>query len=477
MNTQGQKEKKFREFTNYTLILARYAIYLKGLSKTVKGKTMKKIELSKHQKIIHDEMLKHPRYAAFLPTGAGKTLMTLEVLKNINKKTLIVAPSHVIQSTWAQEIKKWGYDITMVDLRGKTLDDTIPTADIYITTPETLIGKKFQTIYPQLKFEVIVLDESSKFKNVSSKRTKWMRKECRNFKHCYLLTATPAPRSLENLWPQFYFVDFGERLESTITNYRRMYFMQVGPVEYSKYEILPGASEKIYRKIEDRAKSVKVNNGKVLHSDVIVLPTPKTLSLISDTKNGCVKLDPENKIHIHNIATKLIQVSSGFLRNTKAGLSVYTGTEKLIAAVGFVEAQQGSPVLIGCNYTPEIIRLKDALKGYTVETIAGGMAAKKTKEIIEKWNQKKIDVLICQCAAVAYGLNMQYGGHTLLWFSPTLDPELYVQFNGRLDRPGQTEQVEIHHLVMRKSNDKMWYERLTTKTSIQDALLSYLSGE
>ena len=436
----------------------------------------KPIKLDPHQETLLKEVLEKPRYAILAPPGSGKTLIVLEAIRQSPeiKKVLIIAPRLVITNAWQKEILKWGFSFKTHILRGTGLKKVDSTCDIFITTPESLLSKKMPEVMKCLEIDTLIVDESSKFKNLS-KRTKLLMKWSIKFNRCYIMTATAAPRSLENLWPQFFLVDQGDRLERTITHYRKKYFYQVGPYEFNHWVIRPGAEKRIREKIKDVAKSVKIKyQEKFRYIDnelAITRPVAKKLKEIQQN----VVIDDLKKsiLVVNNTATKLLQISGG---------ACYTDDEPLIFCHQkldwvrhFVENMQRNPILIACNYSIEIDRILKTLKGYDCKVIQGGMSDKKIETIINQWNKKKLDVLIAQPAAMGHGLNLQYGGNVILWVSAPVDAELYEQFNGRLNRKGQEDAtVFVHHLVMENTADQKFFDAIRKKMTVQQALIEYL---
>ena len=441
------------------------------------------LQLDPHQKIIHDEMIKYPRYAAFMPTGSGKTITALETLKTLKiEQCLIIAPRLVIHNAWLAEIKRWGYPFVCHELRGRGLKKVDYSANLYLTTPESLISDKLPLILNNLYEQgpiALIVDESSKFKNRRSRRTQLLLKWAKNFSHCYLLSATPAPRSLENLWPQFALIDYGERLEKTLTKYRQKYFIQVPPVEFNIWKLREGQAKVIYNKIEDRAKSVKVQYlNPYRYQDHFIPRSSIVRQKLDELKENIIKNDlTKDSIIAANTATKLLQISGGTCYFEEDLIKFCTN--KLNYLKEFIQNLQGQPVLIACNYKHEISRFFEYVEpalDFTAQAIFGGMKSKLVQEIIEEWNAGNIQVLLAQPAAMGHGLNLQYGGNQIVWFSPPLDLELYEQLNGRLNRKGQTESVFVHHLITEKTADQHYFNALRTKKSVQQALLDFIKA-
>ena len=97
-----------------------------------------------------------------------------------------------------------------------------------------------------------------------------------------------------------------------------------------------------------------------------------------------------------------------------------------------------------------------------------------SSEDIARWNRGEIPVLLCHPASVGYGLNLQDGGHVIVWYGLTWSLELYQQANARLYRQGQQKAVIIHHLIAEGTVDEQVMRALQHKDTSQSALLAAL---
>ena len=131
-----------------------------------------------------------------------------------------------------------------------------------------------------------------------------------------------------------------------------------------------------------------------------------------------------------------------------------------------VEAANGSPVLVAYAYKHDLDRIMQKLKAYKPVKL-------EKPEQIADWNAGKIKVMVAHPASTGHGLNLQKGGHTLIWFGNTWSLELYMQFNARLYRQGQTKPVRIIHLVSHGTIDNQVLDVLDSKQTIQQALICH----
>ena len=123
------------------------------------------------------------------------------------------------------------------------------------------------------------------------------------------------------------------------------------------------------------------------------------------------------------------------------------------------------PVLVFYQYQHEKERILADFGNYQPVLFNG------EPEILKKWNTQEMRLLLCHPASVAYGLNMQEGGRTIVWYTPTWNLELYQQANARLYRQGQDKPVLLYHIVATGTMDERVMDALSGKGDCQTALL------
>jgi hypothetical protein len=140
---------------------------------------------------------------------------------------------------------------------------------------------------------------------------------------------------------------------------------------------------------------------------------------------------------------------------------------KLDALEELVEQAGGDPVLILYAYKHDEARIASRIQCRKLDTA----------QDIKDWNAGKIPVAIAHPASIGHGLNLQYGGHILIWFGLTWSLELYQQANERLNRPGQTEVCRIFHIVLKGTHDERVLRALERKEKGQTAAIEALRLE
>ena len=159
---------------------------------------------------------------------------------------------------------------------------------------------------------------------------------------------------------------------------------------------------------------------------------------------------------------KLVQLASGCIY-TDDSEAMLVHDRKLDALEDLIEAQNGRPALVAFWYQHERQRIMDRFEG---------ARELKTDQDIADWNAGKIPIALIQPSSAGHGLNIQSGGHILIWFGLTWSLELYQQTNARLWRQGQSNTVTIHHIVTKNTVDEDVLQALASKDVTQEKLIA-----
>ncbi|KRL13049.1 SNF2 domain-containing protein [Schleiferilactobacillus perolens DSM 12744] len=419
--------------------------------------------------------------------GLGKTLSTLTAIADLQLledlgKVLIVAPLAVARNTWPDEIHKWdstkGLSYSTIlgsaQQRSAALQQT---TDLYITNRENVpwLVEYYGRKWP---FKTVVIDELSSFKSPQAKRFKALRK-VRPLMHRVIgLTGTPAPNSLMDLWPQMYLLDRGTRLGLTIGDYRRTYFhpgMQSGYVVYN-WVLNPGADKTIYDRIGDITISMQSKELLDLppRTDNIVQVemTPKETEQYKQLQKDYVLPElGDDGVTASNaavLANKLLQLANGAIYDDD-GKTIKVHDHKLDALANIIDEAQGQSVLVFYQFKHDAERiLKKFPQAKRLDT---------GSDDVHRWNAGKIPMLLAQPQSAGHGLNLQAGGHIIVWFGLTWSLEYYQQANARLMRQGQTQPVIVHHIITKDTIDERVMTVLQGKARGQAALLNAVKAQ
>lgn len=414
----------------------------------------------------------------FLPPGLGKTLITLssiDILKKANDIdcVIVIAPLRVVYMVWQQEIEKWGFNLSSVILHGKDKDMALrKTVDIYLTNPESLPWLKDNMKRFIGKNLMIVCDESTVFKNHQSLRFNCIKSIIKYAKRRLILTGTPVPNGLMQLWPQMFIIDNGRRLGVNITRYRSKYFVK----DYYgyNYTLIPGADTLIYNQINDivmHKDSSELDLPELMYNNIYIQLPDSARKVYKEMKNHLITEYEEADLIAFNAAAKAIklkQIANGNVYD-EFGKSINVHREKLNAISELIESLAGRPLLVAYEYLNDLAMLKHE---FNAPHIGGGGDRREEAIVVSNWNKGLIPVLLIQPRAGGHGLNLQHGGcHDVVWYSITFDLELYEQLNHRVFRQGVKNSVTIHHVVCKDTVDEEVINALAHKSSVQNALL------
>ena len=437
------------------------------------------------QKAI-DHILSHPSSALFLDMGLGKTVCTLTAIKELLDcfevaKVLIIATKRVALSTWTDEAAKWEHlhDLRLSRVLGTERERKAALgrdADIYVINREN-VAWLTEYLGSDWPFDMMVIDELSSFKSSSAKRFRALRRFRPRVHRVVGLTGTPASNGYMDLWAEMYLLDQGERLGKTITGYRSQYFSpgrQNGYVVYD-WKLLPGADKVIQSRISDICLSMSAEDylelPEILVNDVRVPLPEKAMKAYKKMERDKVLEVLDQEISAFQAATlmgKLLQMANGAVYDDDGGVTELHKA-KLDALGELLESAQGQPVLCFYSYKHDLERIRETFKSYEPRTL-------ESEKDIRDWNEGRIRLLLAHPASAGHGLNLQAGGHILVWFGLPWSLELYQQANARLHRQGQTERVIVHRILAEGTADDIVREKLERKGLTQDELLERLKG-
>lgn len=425
----------------------------------------------------------------FLDMGLGKTVITLDAINTLRydrwavQRVLIIAPKKVAEGTWTKEAQKWEHlrhlrISAVLGSQQKRLRALATPADIYVINRDNVawLVDYFKNAWP---FDMVVLDESSSFKNSQSKRFKALKLVRSRINRLVELTGTPASNGLIDLWAQIYLLDGGARLGRTLGQYRERFF---DPDKRSRTQIFSytpkdGSVEYIQQAIGDICVSMKaedyLNLPDRMFDDVPVVLDDKARKAYRQLERDLLLELDEGQITAASagvLTGKLLQLCNGAVYDSeKRPLAIHNC--KVEAFLEVLEQLNGQHCLVFYNFQHDRDRLLAALEPLGLRVRVYQSAADE-----DAWNAGEVDVLLAHPASCAYGLNLQNGGHHIVWFGLTWSLEQYEQANKRLHRQGQRHPVIVHHLVVQGGMDEDVIESLRAKGDTQEALMDALKA-
>jgi len=431
----------------------------------------------------------------FLDPGLGKTSITLAALKILKKQgfmkaALIIAPLRVAYSVWPAEVEKWAdfNELKVVVLHGPKKEQALKEkADIYVINPEGLDWLLQAGRLKSLGCDVLIIDESSKFKHTGTRRFKSLKPILKTFRRRYILTGTPAPNGLLDLFGQIYILDLGRSFGPYITQFKREFFDSMG---FGGYTFVPKADtqeriQELIRPLVLRldAEELLKDLPEIVYNNIYVDLPPQARKVYLEMEEEMItRLETMEVVTALSAAAaslKCRQVANGgiFLQledtpavNSERWRNIHT--EKIMALQDLADELNGQPLFVAYDFEHDRERIR---KHFPEAVIASDYSAKNFVNIEKAWNRGEIKMLAGHPASLGHGLNLQGSGQHVVWHSMTWDLELYDQFIRRVRRSGNKHtQVFVHHILARGTIDIVILRALRRKDNVQSRLLDAL---
>ena len=426
------------------------------------------------QAVTQARMLENPYQLVALRMGGGKTVATLTAINELMfdrfdlSKTLVVAPKRVAEMVWHREAAKWDHLAKLrvakvLGTKDQRMRGLMQDADVYVINRENFVWlvKLVAESKEPWPFDCVVIDENIGFKDRASKSWQALRSVRKAVERLYILTGTPDPNGdLLDLWPQISVLDGGKRLGTGITKYKARWYLpdkRNGTTIYS-WKLKPGARAEIQGLVRDVMVSIDSDTQLPPRIDNVV-PVPfnrKRYDEMEATQisGAVVAVNPAV------LAGKLAQMANGAVYDDQRVVhQIHDG--KLDALAEIVE--QGEPVLCFISYVHDWGRIKERFP----------QAVKFTgDDVLDDWQAGRIKLMVMHPASGGHGVDgLQMGGNVAVWFGLPFSLDLYEQAVARIHRPGQQNQVVVHHLVAINTIDERIMQVLETKGDMQQALI------
>ena len=439
------------------------------------------IDLHEYQRHAISFVKEKKRCLLAISMGLGKSVVTLTAIVDlldsfVVRKILVIAPLRVANSVWMQEASCWEHlqhlRVSVCTGNEKSrMQALMVTADVYVINRENVEwlvkqqGKRWS-------FDFVVIDESDSFKNASSKRFRALKRTLPDTSHMVLLSGTPSPNGLLDIWAQMYLIDFGERLGRTMTAYKQRFF-EADYMGY-KFHLRVGGAEKIHTLISDKVLSMSAEDYLELPDRIdlvekVYLSAAQLKSYQDFEKLLYAELPDGNDIEATTAATlagKLLQWCNGSVYTDLLRNFTVVHDLKLDALEDIVAANEGENILVAYNFKSDLARLRARFPSAVV--------LGKDPQTIDDWNAGKIKLLLAHPKSSGHGINLQNGGCIAVWFGLTWALGDYLQFNARLHRQGQGRPVRIVHIVVDGCIDNRVMMVLGEKGAVQSDLLKAL---
>jgi SNF2 family DNA or RNA helicase len=452
-----------------------------------------------HQLKAIDWLVRKRFSGLFLDMGLGKTASVLAAFQELYERKatgpiLVIAPLRVADTVWDEEALLWEFSkkLRVVKILGserQRMHALHTKGDIYTINVDNVawLAVNLYAMEQQghkIPFNWLVVDESSMFKSRAAKRFRALRALLPAFERRTILTGTPTPNTMQELWPQLYILDQGRSLGYEPGTYLDRYFFK--DFETGRYELKEGANDRIAEKIAPLVLRQDNKNMKDMPSVVVNevrFKLPQKVRALYD------RLEREMFIQVEDIQESYRR--TGIVR--AVNMAVLSGKCQQIANGAVFDSDERSTwhhihdarldvleelldelsgnALVAYSYSHDRDRI---LKRFPNAPVLG----KQSGELLKEWNAGKHKMLLMHPKSGSHGLNMQFGGHDVIWFSNTFSGELHDQLIARLARPGQKNPFVTSHYLVAEDTVDVWMRTVIARkaagqTEHLEALKSY----
>jgi|2_EtaG_2_1085320.scaffolds.fasta_scaffold01239_4 SNF2 family DNA or RNA helicase len=445
------------------------------------------LRLDDRQEVGVQRVIKEPELALFYKMGKGKTVVALRGIEHLIdtirvQRVLVVAPLLVAQTVWKDEIRKWKLNLVLNSATG-----TVKRRGEAVRKWSDIVTVNYENLLWMLEnhadeFDMIVFDELSKMKTYNSKRTKKIRKYILDFDRRLGLTGTPLSNGYLDLWGEFFALDGGKRLGKFFTTkYQKKYFF---------CNDKNGWSWSLKEGVKTKGQIIK-RIAPICHTylgghEVEIKRHPIRFNLPEWSMHEYRKIDKTNYSALDNM---LIDTRAQTLMKCRqyTGGQMYAETEyngdgdplpKKLITLHKAKTDQLSNLMYQLQSTPTIIVYEfqheyDRISLMYPDAVSfKGLSEKASIKMVRDWSDGKIMKLLLQPGQAAHGLNLQYGGHTIVFFTTTWNNEHVGQTLGRLDRKGQEFEIDAYYLLANNTIDvRIYDEILQEKTDEEEEFL------
>lgn len=469
----------------------------------LKQTLLKPENLRKYQWRALRFVIDNPVSALFIDMGLGKTISTLSAIKHLfykgklTKPVLLIAPIRVIYGVWRQEAAKWSHtrDLRFSLVHGSArqrMEALTEPAHIYLINFEGVKWlvdyymrlargdtKKFEEIWP---FGMLVVDESTFFKEAQTQRFKALRKAIKLFERRVILTGTPTPNSLLQLWAQMYIVDMGERLGLTFSGFRDRFFERADYQGYT-YKLRPGASQYIERMLRDVVLRLQDSDWldlpPLVKNRINVTLPKQAMDLYEQFEKEMFLELEEAEVEALNAATltnRCHQLANGAIyaldkeEGTKDWYPIHDA--KLDALREYIEELDGQRAVIAFTFKHDLHRIRSVLPDAPL------LGPKNTPIVVEEWKRGKHQFVLAHPQSAGHGVNdLQVDCRRVLFYSIPWSGEHYNQLIARVGparRSGEKDPTIVDHLTAVGTIDEAILVAQERKAAGQAALLDVL---
>ena len=444
-------------------------------------------------------VVKNPASGLFLAPGLGKTVVILWAFhilkrKGIVDKLLVVSTKRIIYLVWPKEIEKWNLPYTYAIVHGspaKRKKAWASDVDIYLLSFGGLVWLAIQSVASKRRFArgMLAVDESSKVKSFTAQRTEALKTVLQFFKRRHILSGSPTPHSMLDLFAQIFVLDMGATFGKFIGAFRNTYFYVSGYKD-KELALMEGAEETIYQKI----KHMVIRFSEDLLDLPPLIKIRRTVELPPDARKQYQEMEQDFITFVES--GDVLTAANGGVASMKcrqiANGSVYLPDfvdpldetarpkkiwevihdEKINELEALVAELRGMPCIIGYEYDHDRQRIQAAFPDAVI--IHGKTTDKQAVKIDRDWNAGRIKILAAQTSSVSHGLNLQETKAAIIFYSLGWNMDDHYQFIRRIWRKGQKYKVLLYFIMADDTIDDAIVSVLESKHANQERLFRAL---
>lgn len=421
-----------------------------------------------------------------LDMGMGKSSISLAGISQLVKaghvkKVLLVSPIRPLYTVWPNEIRKWD-DFSHLTYHNwhesRAPMSKLPKAHIHGINPESALAiwfKKEQFI--KEGFDLLLIDESHTFKNYASRRFKLLKSLLHTFKYRWILTGTPAPNGLEDLWAQIFLLDRGATLGEYITHFRNNFC--IPDRSGYGYVVMQNLRQELFRRISPLVYRLSardhIDMPELVVNPIPVILPPAAMAKYKDMERHFITLlDSGEQVTSPNAAVagmRCRQIANGGLY-LPDGSAEDIHTAKADALKEVVDELQGQPLLVFYEFIHDLQRITKVLG-----PVPNLTTVKNVDKLIQEFNEGKHPVVVGHPATIGTGLNLQGACSNILWMGVPWDLGLLSQANARVWRQGQeADRVVVHYLMAQRTLDAHVMKAVEQKAATQEDMMKAIES-
>ena len=434
-----------------------------------------------HQIETTSFILNHPRCLITSDPGTGKTRSVLDAHSRLESTTLVIAPLSILEAAWVDDIKKFefpiNYGVAYAKNRAKVFADE--KLDMVITNFEAV---NFLQKNPQFlkRFDTLVVDEFTAFKNKDSKRSKNLKQIVSFFNNRIFMSGTPNTNTILDVWHPVLCVDDGKRLGNRFYSFRNQVCTPRFNGFANEWTDKPGIEQTVAQLLNDinirhaleECIDLPDNVTRIMHTD-LTRDVKRMYDTLAEESVLYTKQGTINAVNAGARVKKLLQLVSGAVYD-EVGDTKYIHQHRYDMIMDLLEVRKHSLVAFNWKHERNALTQLAEKKGFSYEVIDGETPAHKRVDIVGRFQAGQIKILFAHPQSASHGLTLTKAT-TCIWCSPTYNAEHFQQFNRRIHRAGQSSKTETILIAARNTWEEKVYEKLNGKLGKMENLLHVLN--